>query len=140
MSAENKRRDERETKKAKSKIGLYLLLIIVLIVLLVAIVGLKKNNSTPVDESGAKENASSVVENTTNLSQLSQSEYTSDGFATVEMGDSVATVSEKVGELYQLNSQITNYDVYTYDDTQLGSKYVFYFDDDKLSEVSVFLI
>ncbi len=127
-----------ETKNKKGLfIGIAIAVVVILILVLVSGGDSSSNETNNAD--GSETAAATEIENTTDLSTLKQSEYTSTGFESVEMGDSKSTVEEKVGELTSIDSD-TEYDVYFHEDTEAGSQYVFYFDGDALAEVSVYLI
>lgn len=113
-----------EKKSSKKIIGLIALLLIVLIIIVALLP--KNDNSTD----------SSEVENVTDMSALKQSEYTNDAFDSVELGDSKADVESKMGSLQEAQVE-SEYDVYSFEDE--GTSYFFYFDGDKLENVSVFL-
>lgn len=113
-----------EKKSSKKIIGLISLLLIVLIII---IAFLSKGSDT----SGLND-----VENVTDMTALKQSEYTNEAFDSVELGDSKAKVESKMGSLKEIKMD-SEYDVYLVEDT--GTSYYFYFDGDKLENVSVFL-
>ncbi|WOO87958.1 hypothetical protein RZE82_03240 [Mollicutes bacterium LVI A0039] len=79
-----------------------------------------------------------VINNTYDMEKLKGSKYTSSGFDSIQINDSVETVEEKIGTLEQLNIE-SEYEAYVFNDDDLGSSYVFYFTDNQLKEVSVFI-
>ncbi|WOO88019.1 hypothetical protein RZE82_03560 [Mollicutes bacterium LVI A0039] len=79
-----------------------------------------------------------VIENTSDMEKLKSSEYTSEGFDSIKIGDSFESVQSSIGTLEKLDIE-SEYDTYSYKDEKLGSNYVFYFTNNELKEVSVFL-
>lgn len=118
------------------------ILIIVIIILVVAILlGVIMNSSeTPQDNTSSSETssetASQEINNVTDIDSLKSSEYTNSNFDTINIGDSVDTVESAMGTLTAIESD-GQYDEYSYEDN--GTNYVFYFEDDALAQVSVYI-
>lgn len=110
----------------KNTLALGLITLIVIVILVGAFAISSRKNTTQEDDS-----------NVTNLTQLKSSDYTNEDFDAIEMGDSKATVEEKMGTLTSVDIE-SEYDVYSYTDN--STQYYFYFDGDSLANVSIFLI
>lgn len=114
-----------------------IILVVVIVIIVIALIALLLGTSSSTgDKSG--DDAVSETTNTTDLNSLKSSEYTSDAFDNVNIGDSKETVSETMGAtLEEKGKSEEGYDVYyTSDDSSI---YYFFFDNDSLKEVSVVL-
>lgn len=108
--------------KNKRLIICLIVLIVILIIISAKLIGSRQ--STP------------VVENPTNIEELKQSEYTSSAFDEVELGESKTEVEAEMGNLEAVEMD-SDYDAYSVTDD--GTQYIFFFSDDKLENVTVFL-
>lgn len=106
------------------------LIIIISLIVLVSLIGvLTVRNS----QSQASQETTA---NITDMTALKSSEYTNANFDEVNLGDSKSDVEAKMGQLVEVDVE-TEEDVYSTEDE--GSIYYFYFMNDKLENVSVFL-
>lgn len=116
------------------KNNLAVILIIVLIIgAVVGGIALTKANTS---EATSEQTSNEPAENGTDMETLKASEYTNDAFDEVELGDTKADVEKQMGSLTKVDIE-SEYDVYSLDDDK--TSYFFYFDGDKLADVSVFL-
>ncbi|WOO88015.1 hypothetical protein RZE82_03540 [Mollicutes bacterium LVI A0039] len=123
-------------------------IILIIAIVLVAVIGVivvkssgDENNSSSTGDTGSEAVSTSsneVIENTSDMEKLKSSEYTSEGFDNIKIGDSFDSVQSNIGTLEKLDIE-SEYDTYTFKDEKLGSNYVFYFSNNELQEVSVFL-
>lgn len=115
-----------EKKSNKLTIGIIILIVIVLLVGIFAVVN--RGDSTSADQE--------ITENVTDMDALKNSEYTNEGFDEVNLGDSKSDVESKMGKLTKVDIE-SEFDIYGVEDQ--GTVYYFYFNGDKLENVSVFL-
>lgn len=115
-------------KKSNKIIGLSVLIVLVIMVGLVAT---SSNSSTK-----APEGEPIDIENVTDIDKLKSSEYTNEAFDTLNIGDAKADVEAAMGSLTKEDIE-SEYDVFSVEDN--GTTYFFYFEDDTLANVSVFV-
>lgn len=134
---ENKQTEEQLTVKSKKNIYILLSLIVIVIIILTFTLGSKTSYEVGSETTEVAETSEvKSVENTTEINKLKSSEYTNSDFDAVEIGDSYDAVVEKMGELNTVEVE-SDFDVYSTEDE--GTEYIFYFLDDKLEEVSIFI-
>lgn len=136
--------EEQKVEETSNKNRMYLIIgvVVVAVILLIILISSpisdsKSKTGSDAEVSGSEVSKTEEINNTTDLSSLKTSEYTNSSFEEVEIGDSYSEVEEAMGTLESVETD-SEYDVYstTMDETQ----YVFYFDGDKLAEVSVFVV
>ncbi len=121
---------------SKKTISIVILILIVALIILAIVMGSGSSNTTDKPSEGS-ENVNAPVENTTDINTLKSSEYTSEGFDKVNIGDSKATVEENMGELTEAGVSKDGYDIFSTVDGE--TNYFFFFDGDDLKEVTVTL-
>lgn len=119
----------------KKLAGIIAVVVVLFIGLVVVSSGSSSTGNSSSDEKAQTSN--SEASNTTDMEALKSSEYSSEEFDNVNLGDSKSDVEKSMGQLEEVGESQEGYDVYSVtDDTTI---YYFFFDGDKLVESSLVL-